>query len=104
MWYGTKKPRYGKPNLHLQIKDRGGKVKTYIFKVELEPDEEGWRAFYPAWEEIGASTWGRTRNEALKNIQEVLAMVIEEFVEDRESIPIADKMTVSEGAAVTVTL
>ena len=34
-----------------------GVMKTYGFRVELEPDEEGWRAFYPPWEEIGASTW-----------------------------------------------
>jgi hypothetical protein len=53
-------------------------VKTYIFKVELEPDEEGWRAFYGPWENIGASTWGGTQDEALKNIQEVLSMILTE--------------------------
>jgi hypothetical protein len=41
-------------------------VKTYVFKVEVEPDEDGWRAFYPPLEEIGASTWGYTKEEALK--------------------------------------
>jgi len=53
-------------------------MKSYLFKVELEPDEEGWRAFYPPLEEIGASTWGETQEEALKNIQEVLSMILEE--------------------------
>ena len=79
-------------------------MKTYVFSVELEPDGEGWRAFYPAWEKTGASTWGYTKEEALKNIQEVLSMIVEEFVEDGEPIPAAEKMRVSEGAAVTVTV
>ncbi len=79
-------------------------MKTYVFQVELESDGEGWRAFYPAWEKIGASTWGYTKEEALKNIQEVLSMIVEEFAEDGEPIPVAEKMSVSEGAAVTVTV
>ncbi|MCH8309942.1 MAG: hypothetical protein IIB17_05515 [Chloroflexi bacterium] len=57
-------------------------MKSYVFKVGLEPDEEGWRAFYSPWEEIGASTWGLTQEEALKNIQEVLGMIVEEFAEE----------------------
>ena len=57
-------------------------MKSYLFKVELEPDEEGWRAFYPPLEEIGASTWGETQEDALKNIQEVLAMILEESKQD----------------------
>ena len=54
-------------------------VKSYNFQVELEVDEEGWRAFYPPFEELGASTWGINRSEALKNIQEVLSMIVEEW-------------------------
>ena len=79
-------------------------MKTYVFQVELEPDGESWRASYPAWEKIGAATWGYTKEEALKNIQEVLSMIVEEFVEDGEPIPAAEKMSVSAGAAVTVTI
>jgi predicted RNase H-like HicB family nuclease len=55
-------------------------MKTYIFNVSLEPDEDGWRAFYPPLESIGASTWGKTQEEALQHIHEVLAMIIEEFI------------------------
>jgi predicted RNase H-like HicB family nuclease len=79
-------------------------VKTYSFKVDLEPDEEGWRAFYPPWEEIGASSWGKTREEALKNIQEVLSMILEEFVEEGKAIPTTERVTVSEETLVTVSL
>lgn len=62
-------------------------MQTYIFQVELEPDEDGWRAFYPAWEHVGASTWGCTQKEALKNIREVLEMVLEDLVEENDPIP-----------------
>lgn len=62
-------------------------MKTYVFKVELESDEEGWRAFYSPWENMGASTWGKTKEEAIKNIQEVLEMIVEEFIEEGKAIP-----------------
>jgi predicted RNase H-like HicB family nuclease len=79
-------------------------VKTYVFQVEVEPDEEGWRAFYPPWEEIGASTWGYTKEEAIKNIQEVLSMILEEFNEEGRPIPATEQMTVSESTLVAVSL
>ncbi|PKB64141.1 MAG: hypothetical protein BZY80_03655 [SAR202 cluster bacterium Io17-Chloro-G2] len=79
-------------------------MKSYVFQIELEPDEDGWRAFCPPLESIGASTWGQTQEEALHNIQEVLAMTIEEFSEDRRPVPLSDQVTVSAGAIVTVNL
>ena len=87
----------------LKIRDkRGIRVKTYVFRVELEPDADGWRAFYPPMEDIGASTWGGTQEEALKNIQEVLSMIIEESVEEGRPIPAKESVTVSDGALVVV--
>lgn len=62
-------------------------MKTYIFRIVVEPDEDGWRAFYPAWEHVGASTWGCTQKEAVQNIQEVLQMVLEDLVEENDPIP-----------------
>ena len=79
-------------------------MKTYVFPVELEPDEEGWRAFYPPLEKIGASTWGATHEEALRNIQEVLMMILEEKAETADSMLSVPGVTVSEGASVSVTL
>jgi len=35
----------------------------------------------------GAATWGNTFEEALRNIQEVVQMVIEEMLKDGEPIP-----------------
>ena len=79
-------------------------MKSYVFQVELESDDEGWRAFYPPLEEIGASTWGLTKNEALTNIQEVLSMIVDELNELGQPIPVDKRMTISEGTAVAVVL
>ncbi|MFQ5795256.1 MAG: type II toxin-antitoxin system HicB family antitoxin [Candidatus Bipolaricaulia bacterium] len=65
----------------------GAKVKSYVFKVVLEPDEDVWAAYIPALVEKGASTWGHTKEEALKNIQEVVQLVIESMTEHGEPIP-----------------
>jgi predicted RNase H-like HicB family nuclease len=62
-------------------------IKTYTFKVIVEPDEDRWRAYCPALEQYGAATWGATEEEALQHINEVVQMVIEELIEDGEPIP-----------------
>jgi len=38
-------------------------------------------------EDRGAATWGYTREEALKNIEEVLQMTLESMIETGEPIP-----------------
>ena len=45
-------------------------MKSYVFRVVLEHDEDVWRAVIPELEAQGAATWGKTREEALRNIQE----------------------------------
>jgi predicted RNase H-like HicB family nuclease len=60
-------------------------MKTYSFKVVLEPDEDAaghpaWFASCPALESIGASTSGPTRDEALQNISQVVRMIVQEFM------------------------
>jgi predicted RNase H-like HicB family nuclease len=62
-------------------------MRSYIFPVVIEPDEDVWRAYVPDLESRGAATWGHTKEEALKNIQEVAQMVIEALLEDGESLP-----------------
>ena len=62
-------------------------AKTYVFKVIIEPDEDQWFACCPILEYNGAATWGYTREEALKNIKEVLEMTIESMIEHGETIP-----------------
>lgn len=60
---------------------------TYTFKIVIEPDENRWRAYSPALEAQGASTWGNTREEALQNIREVLEMIAAELAEEGKPIP-----------------
>ncbi len=62
-------------------------MKSYVSRVVIEPDEGAWHARVPELEIKGAATWGKTREEALKNIQEVARMVIEVMLEDGERIP-----------------
>jgi predicted RNase H-like HicB family nuclease len=78
-------------------------MKTYIFNISLEPDEEGWRAFYPPLEHIGASTWGKTQEEARQNIYEVLSMIVEVFREVGRELPAGNDLIITEGTAVAVT-
>ena len=66
---------------------RREKMKTYAFKVIVEPDEDRWFAYCPALEKEGAVVWGYTKEEALKNIREVVEIVMEELIEDGELIP-----------------
>ena len=62
-------------------------MKTYTFKVVVEPDEDRFHAYCPALQQQVAATWGHTEEEALKHIHEVVQMVVEELLKDGESIP-----------------
>ncbi|HTU48914.1 MAG TPA: type II toxin-antitoxin system HicB family antitoxin [Bryobacteraceae bacterium] len=68
-------------------------MKTYNFKVVIEPDEDfdgkpaGWHAYCPALERLGGSTWGETRELALKNINEVVHMIVQELIEEGQPLP-----------------
>ena len=68
-------------------------MQTYNFKVVVEPDEDfdgnpsEWHACCPALERQGTSTWGATEAEALKNIDELVRLVVESMLEPRERIP-----------------
>jgi predicted RNase H-like HicB family nuclease len=77
-------------------------VKSYTFRVVVEPDEDAWHAYCPALVRLGGATWGKTKEEAVKNIQEVIEMIVEELIEEGEPIP-AEAATVSQEPLVTVT-
>jgi len=62
-------------------------MKTYVFKVIVESDEDRWFAHCPVLEEKGAATWGYTQEEALKNIKEVLDMTVRSMTKHGEAIP-----------------
>ena len=78
------------------------KTKSYVFRVVVEPDGDGWRAYLPELEDKGAATWGHSKEEAIRNIQEVAQMVIEELLEEGQKIP--GSVMVSNEPAVAVTV
>ncbi len=56
-------------------------MKIDNFDVVVEPDEDRWHAFCPALVHQGAAAWGNTEHEALKNIREVVQMVVDSLTE-----------------------
>lgn len=68
-------------------------MKTYNFKVVVEPDEDfdgnpsGWHAYCPVLEGQGASTWGATQADAIRNLNDVVHMVVESMLEHGERVP-----------------
>ena len=62
-------------------------IKTYLFKIVVEPDEDRWVAYCPVLIHKGGATWGYTREEALENIREVIQMTVESMIEHGEKIP-----------------
>lgn len=84
-------------------------MKTYIFKVVLEKDffddgREAYHTYVPALK--GAATWGYTKEEAVKNIKEVIPMVVESMMEHKEPLPreSSDMVIVSPELSVSVTV
>jgi len=81
-------------------------MKTYSFKVIVEPDENRWVAYCPALLEKGASTWGYSQDEALENIQEVVQLVVDSLQDADEALPTepSDAVQVSDEPLVSVTV
>jgi predicted RNase H-like HicB family nuclease len=68
-------------------------MKTYRFKAIVEPDQDfdgnplGSHASCPSLERQGASTWGATEAEALRNLDSVIRLVVESMIAHSEAIP-----------------
>ena len=75
-------------------------MKSYLFRVVVEKEEDVWRAYVPELESRGAATWGHSKDEALRNIEEVLQMVLEDLLQEGESLP--QSVTVAHGPMVAV--
>lgn len=68
----------------------------------LERADKVWHVCVPELEHKGAATWGATREIALRNIQEVTQMIIEEMLENGETLPGCVKVINHTIVAVTV--
>ena len=61
--------------------EKQDKMKTFVFKVAIEPDEDKWVAYSPELKDRGGATWSETKEEALKNLQDVVRLVLEDMAE-----------------------
>ena len=80
-------------------------VKTYVFKVELEEEEDGrWSAVIPSLP--GCNAWGYTKQEALDAIQDTAQAYVEVAREHGEPLPqeVKGNVQVMAAPAVAVTL
>ena len=82
-------------------------MKCYVFKVVIEDDEfadgrPGFSAYCPSLE--GAYTWGETRKQALKRVQEVVKMILDEMLDEGKAIPPDAAILEVESPAVLVTV
>jgi len=81
-------------------------MRTYAFKVVVEPDEGGFHAYCPALRRYGAVTQGTTEEEALRAINEVVQIIVDELREDGIPLPDASDTDVEvfEGTRVAITV
>ena len=87
-------------------------MKTYLFKIVIEEDSDfdgnpsGYLAYCPALRQQGAAAGGDTREEALKNIREVIEMTVEGLIEEGFTFPVngSGDIQVFENPSVAVTV
>lgn len=80
-------------------------MKTYIFRVEVEQEEDGrWSAEIP--DLPGCATWGYTKEEALESLQEGAQAYLEVLAEHHDPLlQKAEEGRIAPGSeVVTVTL
>jgi predicted RNase H-like HicB family nuclease len=78
-------------------------VKSYVFRVELEEEDDGrWSAWIDALP--GCAVWGYTREEALEALKDAAQAYLEVMVEKGQRIPVADTVETIDAPVVAVTL
>ena len=79
-------------------------MRTYLFQVELEQEDDGrWSVWIPMLP--GLASWGHTKEEALRNIQDAAEAYVEDMIEAGESIPLeAGKVEIIDRLAVAITV
>lgn len=76
-------------------------MNTYVFRVVVEPDEDGrWSSWVEALP--GCAAWGYTQAEALNALKDAAEMYIEDMIETGDEIP--EGVEVVEAPVITVTV
>ena len=73
------------------MKGNSKAMKSYVFKVVIEPDKfedgrDAWHSSCPALK--GCHTWGHTYEEALANLREAMDFYVQDLNEAGEQIPV----------------
>jgi predicted RNase H-like HicB family nuclease len=78
-------------------------MKTYLFQVELEQEDDG---RWSAWIEMlpGCAAWGYSKEEALEAVKETAQAYLEVLAENGQPIPAAKAVETIEEPVVVVTL
>lgn len=74
-------------------------MKSYVFKALIQEDRtsEGQPAYHASCPALkGCHTWGHTPEEALANIQDAVALYIDDLVAEGEAIPVGPEKGVVE--------
>ena len=81
-------------------------MRICTFNEVVEPDEGAFHAWCPPLRSYGAVTQGATQAEALKNINEVVQMIVDEWGEEHIPLPAGsgDDVEIFEGTRVAVTV
>ena len=84
-------------------------MKSYIFQVKVEQDQDRLVAYYPELKDRGGAAWGETREGAVKNLEDVIRLVLEDMLECGELSVFESKMrnkglTISPQPTVSVTI
>ena len=81
----------------------GEAMKTYLFQVELEQEEDGrWSAWIEALP--GCAAWGYSKEEALDALKDTAQAYLEVLVEKGQHIPVAKAVETIDAPVVAVTL
>jgi len=74
----------------------------YVFRAELLEEEDG---RWSAWVEVlpGCAVWGYSREEALKALEDGVALYVEDMLECGEEVPV-EKIAEGDGVTVTFTV
>lgn len=86
-------------------RDNDIRVRSYIFKVMIEPDEfeDGRPAYHASCPALkGCHTFGSTYEEALTHIQEAVEVYVEDLIASGEAIPVDPEKGVIEQATPSV--
>ena len=60
-------------------------MKSYSYRVIIEPDGDSFHAYVPAL--VGCHTFGASLAETKANIREAISVYIASLVDDQESVP-----------------